>query len=82
MTLWLVLVAVWLVGIPASVLVCAVLGVSYDERRLARSAERRAVAPVAKRRVALPLDCGRRAHRAAGGFHGSGRRSSSRRFTG
>jgi len=85
MTLWLVLLAVWLVGIPASVLLCALLGVGYDQHRLARLSRTRAAVGYARlgmvRPRIRPLECWRRRHHAAWGFHRTVRRSSGRRST-
>jgi hypothetical protein len=78
MTLWLVLLAVWLVGIPASVLMCALLGVGYDQHRLARLARTRAAIATPTRSITRPRDCNRRMHLAARDFHRSVRRSSGR----
>jgi hypothetical protein len=62
MTLWLILLVVWLAGIPAAVLVTAAIGWRWHEHRLARAsrAYRKRAALLVQR--ARDPRCGRRAH--------------------
>jgi hypothetical protein len=58
MTLWLILLLIWLGGIPAAILVSAAIGSHWYERRLERSSR-----ASRKSAVLLAFDerCGRRA---------------------
>jgi hypothetical protein len=62
MTVWLILLLVWLAGIPAAVLVTAVIGSRWYERRLARASRsyRSRAAKLVLR--ARDTGCGRRGH--------------------
>jgi hypothetical protein len=78
MTLWLILLAVWLVGIPATVLIGSLLGVGYDQHRLARLAKARAATLRARRPLAARWKCGSRAHHRALRLRMGARRPSGR----
>jgi hypothetical protein len=74
MALWLILLLVWFGGIPAAIVVTAVLGSRWYDHKLARAAR-----AYRKRAALLGFDrCGRRAH-AARLAHGSYRRAAGRR---
>jgi hypothetical protein len=62
MTVWLILLLVWLAGIPAAVIVTAAIGSRWHEHRLARAS--RAYRKRAARLVQRARDprCGRRGH--------------------
>ena len=72
MTLWLILLLIWLGGIPAAILVTAAIGSRWYQHRLERAsrAYRKTTAAI----LAFDAQCGRRAHHEQ--LHGwtSGRR--------
>ena len=59
MALWLILLLVWLAGIPAAIVVTAVLGSRWHDHKLARAAARLQEAGA---RCSGFDRCGRRAH--------------------
>jgi hypothetical protein len=59
MTLWLILLLIWLGGIPAAILVTAAIGSRWYQHRLARAS--RAYRHTASL-LAFDARCGRRAH--------------------
>ena len=63
MTLWLILLLIWLAGIPGAILVTAAIGSRWYQHRLDRATRAYRKSPVL---LAFDARCGRRGHPARG----------------